>query len=159
MEQWNLDAVSKGKIQELFMICEIEFQRDFFSDGPMPGAVQAMQIIDGTSPIIHYPNDNIRISSITDYWTDKYMAWSWDVFDYGDLIQLPINSKSKIILGSKSGDDNKNGTLVSCLNNRVILWTSSTHNYTYNRILPLWQNMIYHALKARYDNLNPPAAQ
>jgi len=114
------------------------------------------------NPILHQPNEGIRISSMSQYWSKVYkdscpQGYKSGPNDYGDLLGPLPGSKAKFVLGAFSTIEDRHSVLVSCHEGRVILWTSSTHNYDHNRISPLWENMIYNALKGRYDYLNKPS--
>ncbi len=162
MEQWNIDSINRGKIASLLTSCGVSYQRDIFLERDYPACLVpadegflVLWPIDTGNPILHEPNDGLRISSMSGYWSDWYRAQcilgAWSApWDYGDALQLTPGSKAKIVLGTKSTETDRHGVLVTCHDGRVTLWTSSTHNYEYERVMPLWQNMIYNALKARF---------
>jgi hypothetical protein len=152
-EQWNIDSMSSDKLKNFLSDCGVQFQQDFASVGPM-GSSLALYPVDIDNPILNEPNKDLRISFITEYWSEWYKSINEHLYDYGDLLEKTINSKASIVLAAKNQEVEKNATLVSCYDGRVILWTSSTHNYGHDRIVPLWQNMIYNALKARYNYIN-----
>lgn len=163
MEQWNIDSINRGKIASLLTSCGVSYQRDIFIERSFPRCLAptdesflVLWPIDMGDPILHEPNDGLHLSSMSGYWSDWYRAacasgaWTFP-WDYGDALELTPSNKAKIILGTKSTETNRHGVLVSCHDGRVILWTSSTHNYEYSRVMPLWENMIYNALKARFS--------
>lgn len=162
MEQWNIDGINRGKIASLLTSCGVSFQRDIYLERDYPACLVpadegflVLWPIDTGNPVLHEPNEGLRLSSMSGYWSDWYRAQcilgAWSVpWDYGDALQLTPSSKAKIVLGTKSTETDRHGVLVTCHDGRVTLWTSSTHNYEYDRVMPLWQNMIYNALKSRF---------
>jgi len=164
MEHWDIDAINFGKISSLLAMCGVELERDI-AVSPAACTLPSDENFlitwpqDPTNPILHTPNEGLRVTSMSQYWSQWYAfgcangTWPW-AYDYGDELILTPGSTSKIVLGTHSDNNDHHGVLVSCKENRVLLWTSSSHNYAYNRVLPLWQNMIYNALQARYASLN-----
>jgi len=150
LEQWNIDSYSQGKIGSLLSKCGVHYQNDWFSMGfPVPLSEQVLYPYDGTSPILHEPNEGIRISNPNNFWWN-WMFLTWGFGDYGDFLEKNQGSKAVIVLGQKSQDKTRYATLVSCLDGQFIIQTHSTHSYGHDRMIPLLQNMIYQALKARY---------
>ena len=162
MEQWNIDSINRGKIGSLLTSCGVAYQRNIYLERDYPACQPpgdenflVLWAIDTGNPILHEPNDGLHLSSMSGYWSDWYQTqcaiggWGYP-WDYGDALELIPGSKAKIVLGTKSTETDRHGVLVSCHEGRVLLWTSSTHNYEYSRVMPLWQNMIYNALKARF---------
>ena len=148
MEQWNLDA-SRAKASGLLGDCGVEFQKDFNSEFPMGLAGQVLYVLDPTNPIANEPHDNLRISDVTGFWTKNYPIGTTD-YDYGDKLHKLSGSKAVIVFGLNVNEP-ETGTVVSCIDGRLTLVTVSTHGYASERIRPLWENMIYQALKARYS--------
>jgi hypothetical protein len=152
MEHWAIDSFSAGKISTLLSKCGVRFQADWHAVGyPIPDSEQVMYPYDGTSPVLHEPNEGIRISNPTDFWWNWWLYYpAWGYGDYGDFLEKLPGSNAVIVLGQKSQDKTRYATLVTCLDGRMTFQTYSTHSYGHDRIVPLWQNMIYQALKARY---------
>lgn len=156
MEHWAIDSFSQGKIGTLLSKCGVRFQADWFSVGfPIPDSEQVMYPYDGTSPVLHEPNEGIRISNPNNFWWNwMFFIWGWGTGDYGDFLEKLPGSDAVIVLGQKSQDKTRYATLVTCLDGRMTIQTFSTHSYGHDRIVPLWQNTIYQALKARYALIN-----
>lgn len=148
IEMWNLDS-SLGKAEELLSECNIEYQVDFNSEYPMGIAGQVLYSVDTTHPIANEPNSDLRISDVTGFWTDTYPIGTTN-YDYGDKLEKPAGSKASIVFGLKVNEPNSSGVVVNCIDGRLTLMTVSTHSYSSERIRPLWENMIYQGLKARY---------
>jgi len=164
MEHWNIDSINLGQISNLLTMCGVELERDISivrTDCTMPLNENFLILWpqDPENPILHNPNEGIRVTSMSQYWSEWYAAscsmgmWLWP-YDYGDELRLLPGSTSKVVLSTSSTSSDHHAALVSCQQERVIFWTSSSHNYAYNRVLPLWQNMITSALKARYNTMN-----
>jgi hypothetical protein len=164
MEHWNIDSINLGQISNLLTMCGVELERDISivrTDCTMPLNEDFLVLWPQApeNPILHNPNEGLRVSSMSQYWSEWYASacsgglWPWP-YDYGDELRLVPGSTSKVVLSTSSTSTDHHAALVSCQQERVIFWTSSTHNYAYNRVLPLWQNMIINALKARYNTMN-----
>jgi hypothetical protein len=156
IEHWRLDRIRSSRLTMFFSKCGVQYQQDFASPGgPISPAGQSLYPQDYNNPILSEPNPNLRISLITGYWSDFYKSSGEYIYDYGDLLEKTSpDSKASIALVAKNLDPDKYAALVSCYDGRVVLWTSSTHNYGADRVIPLWQNMIYNALKGRYQYIN-----
>ncbi len=148
MELWNLDS-SHDKAAGLLSDCGIKYQADFNSKTPMGVAGQVLYVLDTTNPIANEPNSNLRISDVTGFWTMSYPIGTTN-FDYGDKLEKDPASKASIVFGLKVNEPESSGAVVNCIDGRLTLMTVSTHSYASERIRPLWENMIYRALKMRY---------
>ena len=160
MEHWNIDGIANGRIATLLASCGVVFEQDLAYNPPvcMLPPDENFLILwpqDPGNPILTTPNSGLRLSSMSRYWSKWYTfncglgLWA-GTYDYGDQLALAPGSKAKLVLGTHSDNNDKHGVLANCRDGRLTLWTSSTHNYEFSRVLPLWQNMIYNALKARY---------
>lgn len=143
LEYWDLDenlTLSRALVST-FMECGVELQRDWY-DVPMD--LQVLYAHNTENPIHGGPNPNVRMSSFND------VRWEGDI---GDLLELTQRSESQVLYGPESGYDRTHATVVSCEGNRLILQTHSTHQYASDRSIPLWENYIHNALRARYHLL------
>jgi len=153
IEHWNLDEATSKQIGSIYSQCGIGFQYEWGpQSGPIPIGQQVLYPLDASSPILHEPNDNISMSKITDFWGERLWGRVKHM-DYGDLLQKTPGSKATFILGTKPEVKDKYGTLISCLDGRLILQTFATHNYRSENVILLWENMIYNALKSRFNYL------
>ncbi|MDH5606794.1 MAG: hypothetical protein OEY93_07895 [Anaerolineae bacterium] len=142
IELWNADSFAGGTFSKILTRCGVEFQNDWWDK---PTNQQLLYTIDNQNPILHSPNADIRLTSMTGYWTTS--------LDIGDLLSLTPGSQASLFLGTLSSEKTSNGVAASCLGNSLILQTFSTHSYENSRMIPLWENYIYHSLKARYTEL------
>jgi len=153
IEHWNLDEATSKQVAPIYSQCGIAFQYEWGPlSGPIPIGMQVLYPIDATSPILHEPNDNISMSKITDFWGEQLWGRVKHM-DYGDLLQKNPGSKAIFILGTKPEVKDKYGTLISCLDGRLILQTFATHNYRHENAILLWENVIYNTLKSRFNSL------
>jgi hypothetical protein len=151
VELWDIDSFVIGKVSPLLAKCGVRFMGDWFAIGaPIPDSEQVLYPYDGTSPVLHEPNEGIRISNANNYWWQWMWFWGWGIGDYGDFLEKLPGSKATIVLGTKNQDKTRYATLVTCLDGQFTVQTFSTHSYGQDRIIPLWINMITQALKARY---------
>lgn len=144
IEEWDIDDIAAGKISSILSRCGVEFQRDWINE---PLDRQLLYPINGDHPIHHEPNEGVSLTNPTNYWT-------WDVFDLGDLLQLRPGSDAIPLWGARTISDTSYLTAATCMDGRLIIQTYSTHSYGDNRVIMMWQNYIYNALKARYEYLS-----
>jgi hypothetical protein len=64
-------------------------------------------------------------------------------------MSLTGNGDAQLLVGTDGSNANSGGVLASCMSNRLTLMTFSSHSFPYNTMQPLWENMIYNALKTR----------
>ncbi|GAB4530925.1 MAG: hypothetical protein Fur0018_18430 [Anaerolineales bacterium] len=142
IEEWNLNDIGAGKISNILGRCGVEFQADWWNK---PTNEQLLWAVEGESPIFHYPNEGISLRNPTNYWRG----------DLGDLLRLSPGSTATSLWSARTNTRDTYLTAVACLDNRLIIQTYSTHDYGKERIVRMWQNYIYNALRARYDLTHP----
>lgn len=146
IEEWDIDGIASGKISSILSRCGVEYQRDWINE---PLDRQLLYPINGDHPIHHQPNEGISLTNPTNYWT-------WDEYDLGDMLQLGPGGDAIPLWGARTISETSYLTAATCMDGRLILQTYSTHSYGDNRVIMMWQNYIYNALKARYDYLSSP---
>lgn len=137
IETWYLDSVANGKASLITSRCGFAYQKDWKMVKP---ANMAMYPLAPENPILHTPNDGLTFSDILNYWADD---------DIGDLVKLTGKGDAKLLLGIKPSEKNQDGTLVVCLDGKLIWQTFCSHNLSFNEMVPVWENYIYNALMAR----------
>ncbi len=142
IEEYQLESIVNGKISMLINRCDLEFQEQWAWD---PLKHQLLWQVDGSLPIHHQPNEGIALTNPTGYWPSS---------DIGDFMRLAPGSKSEPLWTARTNVKDTYLTAVSCLDNRLILQTYSSHNYGKARVVRMWENYIYNALLARYRLLN-----
>jgi hypothetical protein len=137
IETWYLDSVANGKASLITSRCGFAYQKDWAMVLPEN---MAMYPLDPESPILHNPNDGLTFSDILNYWAND---------DIGDLVKLTGKGDAQLLLGTKPTEKDKYGTLVVCLDGKLIWQTFCSHNLSYDEMVPVWENYIYNSLKAR----------
>jgi len=142
IEEWDLDAIWAGKFSALLTRCGVEFQSDWWNK---PINEQLLWAVEGSSPVFHAPNEGISLRNPTGYWQG----------DLGDLLRLAPGSRAVPLWSARTTTKDSYLTAVSCLDDRLVIQTYSSHNYGKDRIVRMWQNYIYNTLRARYELTHP----
>jgi len=141
VEAWYLDQVSEGKVSTILSKCGVQVYPYFPSTGttldvvvwPLPGM--------SSNPVLSQPNGGLSFTKARD-------TWLW-TFDLGSHTAYTGRGDAQILLGTDAQDGNKDGVLTVCMGGQFTLMTFSSHSFTYSVMYPLWENMIYNALKIR----------
>ena len=94
-------------------------------------------------PIFHQPNEGVSLVNYSPYW----------VGDAGDLLRTTSGSDAIMLGGTIASEKNRYGTLVSCMDGRLIIQTHSTHDYRAEQMVPVWENYIDYTLRSRFEAL------
>lgn len=139
MELWNLDYdyYEYRSTVSLLQDCGVSHQRDWQAKS---NDEQVLHAQNTGNPIHYQPNSNIRLNSPQNVW----------VSDRGDLLQTISGGDAEILFSTVETYSQTHGTVVACHNNRMVIQTHATHNYSYPRMIKLWENYIYNTLLARY---------
>jgi len=143
MEAWNLDSSMDQPLRDLLDACGVEYHGDMYD---LRDQSQVFYSAYPNAAILTYPNQP-ALYNVTNYWELKG--------DLGDLLQLSDGSHAQILLGRRLDYPTKYGTLVSCMDGRLIIQTFSTHQYAQKDMVALWENYIYNALKSHYLRVQP----
>jgi len=141
IEEYELDSIVNGKISTIISRCGVEFQDQWAWD---PLNEQLLWPVEGTHPIHHQPHEGIALTNPSGFWPQE---------EIGDFLRLNAGSSAVPLWSARVNAGNTFLTAVSCLDNQLILQTYSTHNYGKDRVVLMWENYIYNALLARYENL------
>ena len=141
VEAWYLDQVSQGKVSTILSKCGVQVYQYFPKSGsindvvvwPLPGA--------SSHPILTQPNGGLTFTKARD-------TWLW-TFDLGDHTAYTGRGDAQILLGTDAQDGNNDGVLTVCMGGQLTLMTFSSHSFPFDIMYPLWENMIYNALKIR----------
>lgn len=142
LEVWYLDRTAGGTASTLLARCGVEYERDWAS---VPQRYQVMYHLDPGHPLLNEPNTGLSFTKVTTYWSD-----TWNI---GDLLRSAPGSDADFLVGTLADQKKRHVTLTSCLDGRLILQTFSTHSHTKDAMLPVWENYIHNALKARFQYL------
>lgn len=148
LETWFLNDTGGGTGKELLSACGVEYQSD--RRGIAPGIMIMYKLIPD-HPLLNYPNSDISLTDTMGYWWDPTGR---EVYDTGDTLRLTPGSSAQLVVGAKGDQPTSQGTVVVCMDGRLILQTFSSHTFTYNTGRLLWENYITNALRARFE-LNP----
>jgi hypothetical protein len=145
LEIWYMDQISRGEISKTLSRCGVEFEKDYWGktgtandyiQWPLPGK--------SGHPILNEPNSGISYTNVAAFWLG----------DLGDFMKLSgKKDDAELLLGTIATEKNSHGTMVVCNNGKFIIQTFSSHDYAMEESVPLWENYIHNALKAKH--LNP----
>jgi len=138
VETWLLDQQIGGRAGDFLKRCGIEFQTDWFAPPPSQMVLTPHAL---SHPVLHEPNEVISMR-VHNFWKGG---------DMGDLLELPYGSDAVLIWGARPQVPDSYGVLTVCQGGQMILQTFPTHQYEQDSVVELWQNYIYQALKARYN--------
>jgi serine/threonine protein kinase len=140
LEAWNLDQTTNPARNEILNTCGVSVKEYLPHDNSTLDVV-VYPILGATSPILSEPNSGLSFTNATSRWIASG--------DLGDLMSLTGDGDAQLLIGTDGSNANSNGVLASCMSGRLTLMTFSSHSFPYNTMQPLWENMIYNALKTR----------
>ena len=141
VEEWAMDWIANGKLSLLTGRCGVEFSRDWVEQDINDTVIYA---INGSHRAHHYPNEGLSLTKVTGYWLGV---------DMGDRMRLAAGSSATPLWGLYANSPSNDIVSVSCVDDRMIIHTSCSHNYAQDRMTLVWENYIYSTLRARYDYL------
>lgn len=140
LEAWNLDQTTNPARNEILDTCGVSVKEYLPSEGSALDVI-VYPIIGASHPILSVPNSGLSFTDATTRWVASG--------DLGDLMSLTGTGDAQILIGTNATQANSGGVLATCMSDRLTLMTFSSHSFTYNTMVPLWENMIYNALKTR----------
>jgi hypothetical protein len=144
-EVWYLNKAYANRAGPILARCGVEYSGDRTR---VPPGSMVLFPLDAGNVLLNVPNKNLSFTNTSSYW------WSSSAsYDTGDLLSKAPKSQAELVLGISPDNREDHATLVRCLNGQLILQTFSSHTLAYESIGPLWQNLIYNALKTRFDTL------
>lgn len=141
IEEWSMDQIGNGKLSLLTGPCGVRFTRNWVKQDINDSVIYALN---GDHRAHHFPNEGLSLTSVTGYWLGV---------DMGDRMRLDAGSGATPLWGVHPNSQSDDFVAVSCVDDRLIIHTSCSHNYAQDRMVRVWQNYIYSALRARYDYL------
>ncbi len=138
IEIWNLDKIGGGRASQILSRCGVAVQSDW-NDPPS----RSVMWLAPDHPIFHQPNEGVSLVNYSPYW----------VGDAGDLLRTTSGSDAIMLGGTIASEKNRYGTLVSCMDGRLIIQTHSTHDYRAEQMVPVWENYIDYTLRSRFEAL------
>ena len=144
IEIWYIDDIASGRIQPVMQRCGISFHRDWWRDWNSDLNEYLVYLLDPSDPMFSQPNTiSLLIPSASFLW----------VGDIGDMVEINSGSDAILLGGTQPKTYDAYGTIVECIDGRMVWQTFSTHDYKYQDMINIWQNYIYNTLLARYDYL------
>lgn len=142
VEAYHLDQISQGTVSTILTKCGVQVY-------PYVGKTRTLidilvWPISGTDhPILKEPNSGLTFSKAVAYWPYN---------DLGDLVALTGQGDAQILMGTKANEKSRDGVLTTCMNGQFTLMSFSSHSFTFQTMMPLWENMITNALKVRMQS-------
>lgn len=141
IEAYHLDQISQGTASTILATCGLNVKNYVGKTRTLTDLV-VWPISNASHPILNEPNSGLSFTKAVYYW-----PWS----DLGSLMNTTNTGDGQILLGLKPNERDKDGVLATCLDGQLTLMTMSSHSYSFQTIMPLWENMIYQALKTRFS--------
>ncbi len=142
IEAYHLDQISQGTVSTILAKCGVDVT-NYVGTTRSANDILVWPISGVTHPILKDPNAGLVFSKAISFWSYN---------DLGDLMHLTGRGDAQLLIGRNATDNSRNGVLASCMNGQITLMTFSSHSFQYQNMLPLWENMIYNALKTRMLN-------
>jgi hypothetical protein len=136
IEMWYLDEVVHGKVAPIMSKCGIEI----YDDWENPDTLSLWPLVPD-DPIFSNPNSDISMRKTARF-------WDWE---HGDLLKVTGSTDATLLLGTIATNKMDHGTLVRCMDGRLLIQTFCTHDFAYDEVVPLWENYIYNTLVAKFS--------
>ncbi len=148
LEIWYLDQVFHGRVQPLMQRCGISFHRDWPRDPNANLNSFLVYLLEPEHDLFSTPNTVGMLRPYDVLWISPF----W-VVDAGDLLKINPGSSAVLLAGSQPREHRSYGLIAECMEGRMIWQTFATQDYRTQEMINLWQNYIYHTLRARYEYL------
>jgi hypothetical protein len=146
LETWTLDQATNEAAKTLFESCGVTVKEYLPNQGSALELIVYPMISAASHPVLSEPNTGMQFTNPDTRWLASK--------DLGDKVSLTGTGDAQLLIGLDPTQDAEMGVLTSCLDGRLTLMTFSSHSFPYDTIAPLWENMIYNALKARMSYLD-----
>lgn len=137
IEIWDLDQMAGGKITPLLEKCGVAFDKDWGRASEV-----AMWQLAPDHPIFNYPNSGISMQNTSPFWVD----------DHGDLMKLTSTGDAQLLLGTQPNNPGDHGTLVTCVQGRLLIQTFRSHDFARQSVVALWENTAHFTLKSKFES-------
>ncbi len=144
MESWYLDDVSEGKISPILSKCGVTVYPYVPGSGSVNDVVMYPLPGGSAHPVLNEPNRGLSFTQARDTW-----LWSYDL---GSQMALTGQGDAQLLIGTDPQQEGQDATLAVCRNGQLTLQTFSSHSFPYTVMYPLWENMIYNALRVRFSS-------
>ena len=140
-ETWNLNEVGLGHVSLLLADCGVDVRPDWgYSTQTYHATDYYIQSYASNSPFFNTPNRVVFPLVPIFYWSG----------DGGDLLSAAGDSEAQFLAGLVPTEPRRNGTIVACMDGRVVLQTFSSHDYRLSDTVRLYQNYIINTLTNRF---------
>jgi len=139
LEAFHLDEVSEGAVSPILAKCGVQVYPYVPKTGGTLDVV--MWPLGVQHPVLEQPNSGMSFTRARDKW-----LWS---FDLGFQMAQTGSGDAVLLLGTNAQEKLMDGTLAVCMGGQLTLQGFSSHSFEYTTMYPLWENMIYNALKIR----------
>ena len=141
-ETWNLNEIALGHVSLLLSDCGVDVRPDWgYSSETYNATDYYIQSYMSNSPFLITPNRVVFPLVPINYWPG----------DGGDLLTATTNSEAQFLAGLVPTEPRQNGTIVTCMDGRVLFQTFSSHDYRLADTVRLYQNYIINTLTNRFN--------
>jgi hypothetical protein len=136
IEVWYIDKDYFDKLNYLMDECGVTLQKNWSRPATYEPLNYSIYWLQPQHPLFSiYKTVNPLVTPVI-YWPG----------DAGDLIKLTSGSNAELLAGTQPNERSSYGTIVSCMDGRMVMQTFSTHDYQQDKTVALWQNYIYYTL-------------
>jgi hypothetical protein len=146
LETWSLDQAINEATSDLLETCGVSVKEYLPNQGSALELIVYPIISAASHPLLTEPNSRLQFTNPDTRWLSSR--------DLGDRVAVTGAGDAQLLIGLDATQDAEQGVLTSCLDGRLTLMTFSSHSFPYDTMAPLWENMIYNALKARMSYLD-----
>jgi hypothetical protein len=139
LEDWNLGNVVEGAIGPTLAKCGVYAYPWWTFTGNINDVV--MWPLGIPHPVLSQPNSGLAFTRARDTWL--YFG------QLGSQMALTGSGDAALLLGTKTQEKYKDGTLAVCMGGKLTVQGFSSHSFEFNTMYPLWENYIYNALQVR----------
>jgi len=140
LEDWHLGWVAEGAIAPTLAKCGV-YAYPWVSQELGDVNKLIMWPLGIPHPVMTTPNSGLSFTRVRDY-------WAWVPF-VGTQLALTGTGDGVLLVGTKSQEQYRDGTVAVCMGGRLTIQGFCSHNFEFNTLYPLWENYIYNALLAR----------
>jgi len=140
LEDWHLGWVAEGAIAPTLANCGI-YAYPWVSQDLWDSNKFIMWPLGIQHQIMTTPNSGMTFTRVRDY-------WAWTPF-VGTQLALTGTGDGVLLVGTKSQEKYKDGTLGVCMGGKLTIQGFSSHNFEFRTMYPLWENYIYNALMTK----------
>lgn len=142
VEAYHLDQISEGTVSTILTKCGVQVY-PYVGKTRSPIDIVVWPVSGVSHPILREPNSGLSFTKAVAYWPYN---------DLGDLVALTGHGDAQILMGTKATENSRDGVLTTCMNGQFTLMSFSSHSFSFQTMMPLWENMITNALRVRMES-------